>query len=319
MSGEERYINKIPSTKSQISMKSQITKKIFILITLILLVLQAGLVYFCLNFDKIFLSDKKEELPKHFSYFSKQEFYDEAYSQAANEIIFPDKKVYAGIIPHHLIVKDKIAAFFLGLENYDYKTVVLIGPNHFEKGNSNVILSQAKWSTPYGDIEPDLKLINKLAQNENYQIDESPFINEHSISGLVSFIKKSFPKAKIVPIILKKETSAEQSEFLANELLKYSNKEKTLIIASVDFSHELTTKEANEHDEISIKAIEDFNFSEIYSLDLDSPATIYTLLKYSELINAKKAQLLFHTNSGTLIGKEDEPGTSHNIFYFSEK
>ena len=72
------------------------------------------------------------------------------------------------------------------------------------------------------------------------------------------------------------------------------------------------------HDQKSISVIQNFDFERIFDLEIDSPSSIYVLLKYLELINVQNSELVFHTNSGELINKLDEPTTSHNFYYFSK-
>ncbi|PKL72718.1 AmmeMemoRadiSam system protein B [Candidatus Kuenenbacteria bacterium HGW-Kuenenbacteria-1] len=298
-------------------------------ILILLIIIQAGLIFCYQSSFKdaskgLHLSTAQKNniapsnMPTHYSYFSKKEFFDEAYEQAIGQIKSADSKIYGGIIPHHLIVKDKIAAFFEGIKQNNYETIILIGPNHFRQGKSDIILSQAQWKTPYGIIEPDLNLIEKLKQIAGINIEEEPFIAEHSISGLVGFIKKSFPDSQIVPIILKNKTSSEKSTQLAKAIYENVDPEKILVLSSVDFSHYQPTAVANFHDQKSNSVISNFDFDKIYNLEIDSPSSIYVLLKYLEKIKAKNSELIFSTNSGTLIQKTDEPTTSHNFFYFKK-
>jgi len=160
-------------------------------------------------------------------------------------------------------------------------------------------------------------LIGNLVQS-GYIIEENPFIAEHSISGLVGFIKKSFPKAKIVPIILKNKTTEKEVKDLSNLINQNVNKEKTLVLASVDFSHFQPAIVADFHDKKSNSVIQSFDFSRVYDLEIDSPASIYTLLEYLRLNKIQASELIFSTNSNRLVGKLDDPGTSHNLIYFSK-
>lgn len=290
-------------------------RKIIVLL-LILFVFQAGLIFFLFfNYENVYFADfsKNIETPKHYSYFMNKDFFDEAYSGVEKQAKYSDNRVYGGIIPHHLIVKDKIASFFEGIKKYDYKTIILIAPNHFDAGKSNIISSNANWITPYGDIQADLSLIKKL----DLKVEETPFDAEHSISGLVSFIKHSFPDAKIVPIIIKVNTSETEITELAKKISNNVNKNNVLLISSVDFSHYQTTNTANFHDDRSNSIISSFDFSRIYQMEIDSPPSVYLLLKYLELNKLQKSELIFTTDSGTLMNKKYEATTSHNIFYFT--
>lgn len=295
---------------------SKIKTILFILLTLF--VVQAGLICFLYqNTGSNNIVSKLNPieniiLEKHYSYFMNKDFFEEAYINSKSQIKYSDSKVYGGIIPHHLIVKDKIAAFFEGIKKEEYKTIILVGPNHFDSGKANIIVSNAKWITPYGDIEPDSKLIKKL----NLVVEESPYDSEHSISGLVSFIKYSLPDAKIVPIIVKLGTSRQELEQLATTISNSVNIDEVLFISSVDFSHYQSSNTAKFHDDRSNSIISSFDFGRIYDMEIDSSASVYLLLKYLEINKLQKSQLLFSTNSGILIGKEYDPTTSHNIFYF---
>ncbi|MCB9802627.1 AmmeMemoRadiSam system protein B [Candidatus Nomurabacteria bacterium] len=245
-------------------------------------------------------------------------FYDEAYTAGTSSIKIANEKIYGGIIPHHLIVKDKVAAWFMGLAKKDYQTVILIGPNHYQTGTNNIIISQNKWQTPYGELLPDLELGKQLAQNKEISIEEGPFLNEHSISGLVPFIKNSLTEAKILPIILKTNTPKKDLDLLVDYLKNNTDPEKTLILASVDFSHYQPLSVADFHDQLSQSVIEDFDLERVNKLEIDSPASIYTILSYLEKIEAKKSDLVFHTNSSDLLDTPEEAGTSHLFYYFSK-
>ena len=304
---------------------SETTKRKIIIIVLVLLVSQVGLIYLYLKKSnssfltsiqknlKIDQIDEYQALKTLRSYHIKANFYDEAYKIAQTQVPITAKKIHGGIVPHHLMVKDKIAAYFSGLKN-EYDTVILIGPNHFQTGGDNILVSQAKWSTPYGELLPDLETSDTF---ENYfNIDEDAFAGEHAISGLVPFIKNSLPKAKIVPVIIKYQTPLEELDQLVS-LLNTTDKEKTLVLASVDFSHFQGSLVSDFHDQQSRGVINSFDIERIHDLEVDSPASLYVILNYLENINSQAGQLAFHTISSDLINQPDEPGTSHQLWYFS--
>ncbi|MBU4347110.1 AmmeMemoRadiSam system protein B [Patescibacteria group bacterium] len=306
----------------------KLNAKILISLAILLLIIQAGL--FVIFFTRQASPESKvssenniigkiaglPNFPKHRAYFMNVDFYEEAYGQAETQIKNPGVKVYGGILPHHLIVKDKIAAFLEALKDNNYKTVVLIGPDHFFAGKANITMSAAEWDTPYGMLEPDLDLIGKLNKSSFASIEEWPFAGEHSISGLVGFIKRSFPQVKIVPIIIKLNAAEEECSDLAKAIAVNADKENTLILASVDFSHYQPAAVADFHDLKSNAVISAFDFSRIYDLEIDSPPSVYTVLKYLEAAGAKQSKIIFSTNSGSLTDKPDDPATSHNFFYF---
>src|SRR3989338_9269583 len=276
------------------------SSRTILIVIAILLLTQAGLLFVAfwqMNESDAVFSRFADYDVAHSSYFQSKEFYDSAYEQGTSQIITSYERVYGGVIPHHLIVKDKIAAFFSGLKHYEYETVVLIGPNHFNAGNDHTLVSGASWETPYGVLLPDYDVLSELLGVEGVSLEEDPFIIEHSISGLVPFIKKSLPGAKIVPIIARNRTSRAYHEQFAERIAAVVDREKTLVLASVDFSHYMPQQVADFHDETSRAVIENFEFERLYGLEIDSPASLDITEKYLENIGAKRAQHLFSTNS----------------------
>lgn len=283
--------------------------KILIIVAILLVFTQGGLLFLLLGRSETSLMMK--------SMYSSPSFYDEAYFQAGDGFSV-EKQAYGAIVPHHLFVKSKIAAFFRGLKKFDYETVILIGPNHFHAGLNEVQTSRAVWLTPYGVVKPDLDIIDRLVESDFAAVEEQSFPREHAITGLVAFVKKSLPRARIVPIILKEKTEAAAVERLAKFISGEIDPDKSLVIASVDFSHEQNALVSNLQDETSINAITQFDFLNVYDLKLDSPAAIFFTLKYLDLIGAKKSTVFSHTNSSELLGRPDLPGTSHFIVGFSK-
>jgi MEMO1 family protein len=226
-------------------------------------------------------------------------------------------KVIGGIAPHHLLVKSLIAAYYQELsKNIQPEVIVIIGPNHYEIGKP-AIVSNWPYKTTYGYVEPESLIINKLKDEALADFDEKVFEKEHSISAEVTFIKKFFPNTKIVPIILRSGISEEKLSKIA-EFLNENLSENSFVLASVDFSHYLKPDAAQFHDYKSIADIESFNFSEIKNLEIDSPASIYTLLKYLELKGAQKTNKFKNTNSGYFLNQDLPKTTSYFLAYFIE-
>ncbi len=113
----------------------------------------------------------------------------------------PDSK--GGIIPHHLFPGFILSDFFSRLAKETPKRVIVIGPNHAEAGNYKLLSSKYAWETPYGTVLPDMDAIDKLADNGLIHINESVLENEHSVAGLMPYVKYYLPNAKVVPIILR--------------------------------------------------------------------------------------------------------------------
>jgi len=246
-----------------------------------------------------------------------RDFFETAFRFPKRQIDLSGREVAAGIIPHHLLAADLIAEFFDNLRGRDYDTVILLGPNHPNAGDAEVISSVEDWQTPYGTLAVDRDFSFELSARVNIAMDEEVIAEEHSIASEVSFIKKTFPRAKFVPIILKSAVPSPEAAELAKALFEVSQGRKILVLASVDFSHYEDSVTAQAHDRESIRALENSDGGKIYGLDLDSPASISALLEFSRLAGAG-FDLLNNSNSALLADKPDlESTTSYVTGYFT--
>lgn len=194
---------------------------------------------------------------------------------------------YGGIVSHHFLVAPEIAKFFAGLKGRPIETIVIIGPNHFSYGEEDIQVARYPYKTPWGMLESDSGSIEKLLKNNFIKNEEIPFNREHSISTLAGFIKYYLPETKIVPIVLKRNTTKEKAEKLA-EALSESLPERSLVVASIDFSHHLNETTADFHDTFSLSVIKSFDYDRLHKLEVDSPSSMYVLLKYLEKRGAQK-------------------------------
>jgi len=271
-----------------------------------------GLLVIFFVFQSRFTSNR--QIGYHFANPNDKEFFETAYGFAGKKIDLLGKQVVAGIIPHHLLAADLIADFFYNLEGANYDTVVLIGPNHFLVGQSNLITSGYNWQTPYGVLEPDATILADLLNDTNLGmvVEEDVMQGEHSINSEVAFIKKTFPQATFLPLILKPKVNEQTAEKLAQKLFDIAQGKKTLVLASVDFSHYKNSQQAQQDDKKSISAITNFDFFDIYNIEVDSPPSIYTLLKFSQLSGAD-FELLDNSNSAILVDKLDLVSTTSYV------
>ncbi len=277
---------------------------------------------FLLFSGKNILKNYSKSNALHKSYSSSQEFYggeinNQDQSSVDQSLVSDENHIYGGIVPHHLLVKDFIDSFFSKLKEQQYKTVIIISPNHFSVGNSNLLFSEADWETPFGKLVADDMLVAK-AKQYGLISEEEPFAREHGISGLTPFVKKYFPESKFIPFIIKNNATEEDVAKLTDFLTKNVDTSNTLVLASVDFSHYQPTIVADFHDLKSINAIQSFDKEGLVRVEVDSPLSLITLNNYLENIGAQDSSLIYSTNSGRLINKENEPTTSHNFLYFKK-
>jgi len=173
----------------------------------------------------------------------------------------------AAIVSHHLLARELIGETLSKIKG-NYRTIMLIGPNHKNIGQTDIQTTPGFWKTKFGDIPADSVLINNLIGNKLAEAEKNSFNTEHSVCSLVSFVKIYFPNSKITPLILKGRTSIEKSRVLGEFLAQ--NCDNCLLLASIDFSHDTAPQQAKENDAKSVGILENLEENNINNIICDS-------------------------------------------------
>ena len=254
-----------------------------------------------------------EQRPSHPLIFYDEKSFLEGVNQAKAVKRSVTYKMIGGITPHHLAVGFILADFYNRLLWQKPTTIILLGPNHYERGNFKALTSLYGWQTPFGIVEPDETIINALIKQDLVRVDENTLPNDHAVAGSMPFIKYYIPDAKVVPILLSGGASEKESEILANRLKDFV-KGDVVIIAPVDFSHYLTNKEAQEKDKVTLKVMKDFDYRQLFLMNndyLDSPPSIGTILMVMQKLGTTHMDLLYHSNSGEIQKNDSIQTTSY--------
>lgn len=262
---------------------------------------------------------KTETLPSHANHFVSR---DEMYKALASKGHRADFKgrVKAGVVPHHLLAGALIGQTMETMASQDDKVIVLVGPNHNNLG-AKVITGLYGWQTPEGIVQTDKTMVENLITHGLAIRDEAVLSQEHSIGTLVPFIKHFLPQARVVPIILHHDVSLKEVEALLDILEPYLDQDG-IIISSVDFSHYLTRREAQEKDVVTLELMRNFDYTTLFNLGndhLDSPASLSMALKAMERRGLRDFQLLANTNSGIILKNDVMETTSYFTLIFAEE
>lgn len=251
----------------------------------------------------------------HKSYFSTPSFFDQAFAAVGIKKIQPKPGIAGLVVNHHLLAAPFIAETLEEAATNESVTVILISPNHFDAGPSNIETSVYDWQTPYGILPANQNFATHLP---SARVQEFPFEKEHGISGVIPFIKRTMPNATLVPIILKDKTTSEEIDKLEKEIAQQATG-PILMVASIDFSHYLPSAVANFHDILSEHVLRTFDYNNIKNLEIDSRPSMRLLLKYMETRDTEHFTVLNHSNSQELTNKLDDPsGTSYITGYFTK-
>ena len=220
--------------------------------------------------------------------------------------------ISAIILPHHDLADNyRLDLLSQVSQKVNPKTIIVISTNHFEVGSYNILTTVKEWKLKNALFDPDSAKISSL----NIKTDHLAFDREHGIYNLLEPLKNNFADAKIVPIILKQNTTASQLDELVVNLNRVCRAD-CLLVGSVDFSHYQPASVASIHDLLSIKALNNLDKSLIWQTEVDSNPTLYLAIEFAKLKKSNSFHLVTNTNSGLMEHTPDAESTSYILGWF---
>ena len=252
------------------------------------------------------------------SVFNNQEEYSDIFSRLQKPA--EDANADAGIISHHFLAKQLIADFYNKVGSDKISTVLLLSPDHYNnyfQPEAIAYTSYLNWATPFGELQTDGNLIKSLVSNGNIEIKDSAMGLEHGIYVEVPFIRKFFPNARIVPLVLRNNLSADKFLSLGETLKKISGGNSILIVSS-DFSHNASIERASENDTKSINALRNLSVDNISEITNDCKQCIATL---SGFLNKSQDSFFLNDNKNSfdISGQDENSVTSYVAGYYAKK
>ncbi len=225
------------------------------------------------------------------------------------------------VVPHHNIVEDRRAAMFQVLHDRLSgampSSIILISPNHYGRGRDIIQTTDQEWTTTDGTLTPDESLVNLLVQEGVARREPESFADEHGIKLIVGDIKRAFPDAKLVPLMMKEKTNSLAIEKLIATL--NASCTSCLVVASVDFSHYQPAALAELHDRLSLRALQTKNIELLMNrAEVDAPAVLAFLASWARTRGTERFTLFDHTNSGVMLRNPDAESTSHLFGWYEE-
>ncbi len=237
---------------------------------------------------------------------------------AAAEETFPiEGRPVAAIAPHHLIDGPEMGSFWKALSTAaPAGVVVVIGPDHRKQGRGAVtVADQVVFETAFGPLRPDAALV--AAMSGVATKTDGAFVTEHSVHSHAAFLKRFFPEARVLALIVHQEAPRAALDALAerlNEVLPST----ALVVASVDFSHYQPEPWASFHDESSWSAIAGFELENLFEREVDSPESLYVAMRFARVRGAQTAKQVLHTNSQRKRSVYVADSTSHFYVTFTQ-
>lgn len=233
---------------------------------------------------------------------------------------FNNSKFFA-VVPHHDIVAKTRSDLFneISKKNNNVETIILISPDHFYEGGPIVKTTDKDWLINNGEdkIFGNNKVINKIVTDLDFvgKHDKS-FEDEHGIKNILKDIGNHFPDSKIVPILIKEGTP----KVLLDDL--FDSLDRTCagcsVISSVDMSHYLPARLAELKDIKTLRVLHELDLVEILESEVDSPETLYLLIRFAKQAGLNNFFEFAHTNSGFIEGNYFSETTTHIFGWFDK-
>ncbi len=227
------------------------------------------------------------------------------------EVAETDKDVLALISPHAgYEYCGSVAAYgYKAIKGRPIRSVVIVGPSHYEYFDGVSVYPQGAWQTPLGNVSVDVELADTLINSHpKISFYESAFTREHSVEVQIPFLQIVLDNFKIVPVVMGK-FSNENCRILSQALLEATkDREDVLIIASTDMSHYHPYDEARKIDNLTIKELERLDPESLYyklvseECELCGAAGVITTLLYAKGRGADDIEIMKYANSGDITG-----------------
>jgi hypothetical protein len=117
-----------------------------------------------------------------------------------------------------------------------FEVVVLAGPSHFIAFDGVSIFPEGAFATPLGDAIVDDEAARVLSSSAVVRPLPSAHQREHSLEMQLPFVRRLFPDAKIVPLVMGYQTR-DTIVGLAEALAAACRGRQVLLVGSTDLSH----------------------------------------------------------------------------------
>jgi len=238
--------------------------------------------------------------------------------------IFPSDFVpWAGIVSHHILAHEYIDAWFSRLAKMRTpKRFYILCPDHYKLSLEHYSLTEGSWDSGFGLVETDKNKVKSFIELLKVNTDDRVFEIEHGISVLMPYIKKHFPAACVVAVVISGESEVntliarQLADVLEKEFDKEGKQDNFLIISS-DFSHKGSSEETGINDLKSEKYLRNSAETSWNSVNCDNKNGIYILDRLGK--KNMESEILYHTNSLEISGKGEDDITSYFFVYFSDR
>jgi AmmeMemoRadiSam system protein B len=218
------------------------------------------------------------------------------------------------VVPHAgYVYSGAVAAAAYGLlAGRSYDLVVLLGPSHRVYLRRMALPGCETFRTPLGDLPVDRETAERLTRaGQLFAPNPDAHRQEHSLEVQLPFLQRSLaPGFRILPMVTGDFGLAdvETAAALLDEILP---KERVLVIASTDLSHDHPYDEAVAMDGRCAALVTGLDYRSLAEAferreaEACGAKALLVLMAYAERRGLTRARILAQTNSGDVVGDRD--------------
>lgn len=225
-------------------------------------------------------------------------------------------------VPHHLLARDLIADAFRFASGAHPRQVLLLSPDHFFLGGTDVSVAERDFDTVFGVLRADREGARALEALPSVRAQDF-FYREHGVQAELPFIKRHFPDAAVLAVAFKESTPKAALDEVVAVLEKVLDPD-ALVVQSTDFSHYLTAAEADARDRQTVAVLQRGEPEDVLALDqpanMDSTAAQYVQSRLQKEYFQASLKILAHRNSQAYAETRVDSTTSYIVqAYVREK
>jgi len=221
------------------------------------------------------------------------------------------RNAHAAIVPHAGYIYSGKTAFKTLCSINIPNTVIIFCPNHRGLGYPISISPDKKWETPFGPVEVDMELGEKIEAFEHARFDSLAHMYEHSLEVQLPILKMLHPEVKMVPVSIGTGDRDILNKF-SSHIFRQTSGIDILYLASSDMSHYVPADYASKYDGMVIEALEQLNVDlafelvNRYDISMCGIYAAYVAVKCGKMNGANKGEVIEYTNSGVVTGDFNE-------------
>lgn len=230
------------------------------------------------------------------------------------ESVAPAENVHALVVPHHVPPAGQLIADAFGVLRMRHpRTIVIVGPDHPDRGSTLFTTTAHVWSGAGKTYVINQSVVQTLQTLNTVLVNEDLIKEEHSVLVPLPYAAARFPNAQFVLIAVRSSFNFSELEKMA-QILHRALGPNDLVVASVDFSHYQPLQEAQKDDEKSAALLRAMDPAQFKNIPADSPGSLAVAMLFAKLRGAQNVQILEQNNSAVLFG---DPGSQSTTSYIT--